>query len=207
MKLKDKLDNEIDWRITEMALIKTNHKTCNISDKRRQILLKYSSVEVYALLEGFVSKAFAIYVEEINKLNLHRKVLQESILSEYLQQKMQLFNERKYIDKKINLIVELEKYYELPVIMLSRDIHTGGNINLKSLNCLLKTYCILQIENKEIEKGLNKLLMFRNSIAHGEIGLIVDDEILTELIYYVTLTIDYIRDNIIYSFQHELFKR
>lgn len=207
VELIKQLDEEIDWRISEMALIKTNHKASHISKKRREILLKYSSVEVYALFEGFVAKAMAIYIDEINKLHIHRDGIQVRILSEYFQQELNLFDERKNGDKREKLIKELEAYFSKDIIELSREIYRGGNINLKKLNAILENYKIPTIDNRIIEGGLHKLLKYRNSIAHGEIGLKVNDAVLTEQIMCVTLAMDSIRDNMIYSFERKLFLR
>ena len=207
MKLKEILDDEIDWRIAELALLKTNHKTTNISINRRDIILKYSVVAVYALFEGFVVKAFKAYIHEINKLNLSKKDMHITILTEYMNQKYKLFFERNNLEKKCGLVLELEAFYDTSQINLECEIKTESNINLKVLNKLLNTYQIKEINDSSILDGLNKLLKFRNSIAHGETGIKMDDNLLKEHIDCVIRTMDQVRDNMITSFIHKSYLR
>ena len=207
MKLKENLDGEIEWRVAEMALLKTNHKTTNISINRCETILKYTVVAVYALFEGFVVKAFKAYIQEINQLKLTKHEIQVNILTEFMNQKYSLFQERNNIDKKRELVLELEKYYDSQAIDLECEIKTESNINLKVLNKLLNTYKIVKIDDATIASGLNKLLMFRNSIAHGETGIKMNDELLRDHIECVTRAMDIIRDNMIISYKDKLYLR
>ena len=207
VKLKENLDGEIEWRVAEMALLKTNHKTTNISINRCETILKYTVVAVYALFEGFVVKAFKAYIQEINQLKLTKHEIQVNILTEFMNQKYSLFQERNNIDKKRELVLELEKYYDSQAIDLECEIKTESNINLKVLNKLLNTYKIIEIDDATIASGLNKLLMFRNSIAHGETGIKMNDELLRDHIACVTRAMDIIRDNMIISYKDKLYLR
>ena len=111
MNLKSNLDDEIKWRIGELALIKTNHKSRNISMERRNVILKYSVVSIYALLEGFVVKAFDLFFSEINKRHHDKNEFEISIVGDYLDREMNLFNERKATNSKYKLVKSLESFF------------------------------------------------------------------------------------------------
>jgi len=63
-------------------------------------------------------------------------------------------------------------------------VPTESNVNLKVLNRILERFCIPEIDSK-YSSGLNKLLLFRNKIAHGENSIIVNMTHVTEFVSLV----------------------
>ncbi len=59
--------------------------------------------------------------------------------------------------------------YQGPVVF-NTGVNTESNANLKVANSILKKLC-LECLSSEYEVPLNKLLKFRNSIAHGDEGI------------------------------------
>lgn len=207
MKIKDNLTYEIDWRIQELAYLKTNHLLNKISDTRKNVICKYSVVAIYALLEGFVVKSMQLYLCEINSLKLHKQEIDLKIINSYVSKEYKLHDLRVNIDKQVDLLTKLEVFYSNDIIILNNKIETEANVNLKVLNKILYTYNLELIDNNEIKDGLNKLLMFRNSIAHGEVALNVTNTIIQELSATVVKAMDLIMDRIIDGLKNKTYLR
>lgn len=206
MTLKDNLMYEIDWRISELVLIKTNHLSSNLSVNRCNVIKKFSVVAIYAIFEGFIVQAFKTYVDAINKLELDWKLLHINILNYHLNKTYNIHREtRTKSEKQLNLIANLQCFFNSPKIELSKKIETESNINLKVLNKLFTNFNIENINDKKIENGLNKLLQYRNSIAHGENTLKVENDLIVELIDVVTYTMDLVADSLIDGFDNKSY--
>ena len=206
MTLKDDLMYEIDWRISELVLIKTNHLSNNLSATRRSVIKKFSVVAIYAIFEGFIVQAFELYVDAINKLKLDWKLLHINILNYHLDRTYGIHKEiRKKTEKQLDLVIDLQNFFNSPKVVLSKKIQTESNVNLKVLNKLLTNFNITNIGDKKVENGLNKLLQYRNSIAHGENTLKVESDLITELIDAVTYTMDLVADSLIVGFNNKSY--
>lgn len=69
---------------------------------------------------------------------------------------------------------QLFSLFSLPVFFDTK-INTESNANLKVVNSLLKKFGLNEID-KKYETPLNKLLLFRNSLAHGDDGIEVSEK-------------------------------
>lgn len=207
MTIQNELLYEIDWRIEEIALIKTNHLSVNISQKRCEIIRKYAAVSIYALLEGFVVNALRIYIDEINRQHVGRNLLDIRIVNEHLQNCFDIHTQRKQSKAQIALVRKLEDYYSAEHHYLSKKVNTEANVNLKVINKLLFCYNLELIDDQKITNGLNKLLQYRNSIAHGETSINVDNEVICEFADIVTETMDLIYDNIMKGVEKQSYLR
>lgn len=207
MDLKNEIDEEIEWRLGELAILRSNHKTSHLSTRRRDVIKKYVIVAIYAIFEGFIVKSFQLYIKAINRLSLTRYDLDKNIVKHCLDMNFCLFRQRVHDNAKLKLVSHLEGFYSKEHIEIPLKIDTGSNVNFKTINTLLNTYGLKSIECKRIEDSLNKLLKYRNSIAHGEIGLQVDDEIIHEFIDSIVNCMDIVRDILIKGFNNNMFLR
>ena len=112
------------------------------------------------------------------------------------------------IEKKYNCFKENIKSIqnkEKLVEQLLQDINSNDktinfndkaiqNINSDRLNKLLRELNFKEIEDRKIKDGLNKLLQYRNGIAHGENSYRVDENLLMEFIDTIIKTMDYVSD-------------
>lgn len=205
MDLKNNIMHEIDWRVAELALIKTNHLSSNLSTLRCNVIKKYSIVAIYALFEGFIVQSMQLYINEINKMKISRNSLNIKIINNYLENTYNIHAQRVNEDKKMILIDELEFFFASKEIELSKKIETESNVNFKVLNKILNTYNLQPIDDKKINDGLNKLLKYRNSIAHGEVSVKVENTTICELTEVVVKTMDLVMDSIMLGFENKVF--
>ena len=150
---------------------------------------------IYAYLEGFVKNAIRIYMKFVNQLDLTFNDISIRLLVHKIEKKYNCFKEN------IKSIQNKEKFVE----QLLQDINNNDktinfndkaiqNINSDRLNKLLRELNFKEIEDRKIKDGLNKLLQYRNGIAHGENSYRVDENLLMEFIDTIIKTMDYVSD-------------
>lgn len=178
--LEQELLQEVDWRTNELSIIITIPRLCNCNDKQKEILEKYSAVAIYSIWEGFVTQSFTLYIREINNLKLSYEKISLNILTHDIFIKYGLTEEQiKHFEHKCMFVNNIFEYSKLPVV-ISSNIPTESNINFKVINKILKHFHLEELPAKDFEGRLNKLLMYRNKIAHGEYSLPVTEEIIQD---------------------------
>lgn len=181
LQLERELINEIDWRTEELSIIRLTPIKNKLKDDERKIIEKYSAVAIYSLWEGFVTQSFTIYIRTLNSQNLNCNNLHLNLITHDLDMKCNLRNERLHFNAKYNFIDFIYKYQNLPV-SISMNIPTESNVNLKVLNKILLRFNLEQLPEKNFKTRLDKLLMVRNNIAHGECSIKVNRNLIAELI-------------------------
>ncbi len=176
IRLEEELLQEVYWRTDELSIIRTIPFRFNFNDKQKKILEKYSVVAIYSIWEGFVTKSFVLYIREINSLNLTYDEINLNILTHDIFIKFDLTEEqRKHFENKCNFVNNIFEYSKLPV-NISSNIPTEANVNFKVINKILNHFHLEELPKNDFDGRLNKLLMYRNKIAHGECSLIVTKE-------------------------------
>lgn len=178
--LEDELIYEIDWRVNEISTLRTLPYTYNFSEFKRKTLEKHTVPALYSLWEGFIVTAFAIYIREINSLQLKYHEIKPCVLTNAIDVDLKLSNGRADFDKKQKFVQMLEKFYNSHVV-ISTKLPTESNVNLRVLNNIFTRFNLELLPIDPYEKRLGKLLRFRNNIAHGESSLPVDKVIISEL--------------------------
>lgn len=201
------IKKEIDIRIEEIAFLKKNCTFVNISSQRTEIIRKYTPVSIYAVFEGFLISSMEIFINEINLLQLKMNELRTSIINRELEINYNLYEKRVNIESKHRLVQALANFFEEEDILLSNSFITEGNINLKVINNIFKIYGVKPIKDEVLDKGLNKLLKYRNAIAHGERDLRVDNENINEFSKTVINGMDLIYEHIVSGFESKCFCR
>jgi hypothetical protein len=171
---------DINWRMSELASLKTIPFRYNLLQHHNEMLIKYSIPSFYAIWEGFVKNSFTIYTREINSLGLGINECHLNILTHALTSvdKLKLENPRyNFLKKKEFISLYQEKISEK--LLISTSIPTKSNVDFKVINDILERFNLNSLPN-EYENKLNKLLFFRNSIAHGENSIPINTKIFNE---------------------------
>jgi hypothetical protein len=204
--LESELKQEVNWRIDEISIIKTLPHLYKMRNYHKDIIKKYSIPALYSLWEGFFVASMELYVRKINELNLNRQYIHINILSYDLDCKHQLGNPRINVENKIKITKELEKFFDSK-ITISSKIQTESNVNYKVLNKVLRYFNLRKFDKKYFKDGLNKLLMYRNSIAHGENSFEITDKIISELSEVVIKCMDNLQDILIDGIKNKTYLR
>jgi hypothetical protein len=174
---------DIDWRTSELATLKSIPIRYSFSPDHKELHIKYSVPAIYSIWEGFVKNCFTIYSNHLNSLSLSRTDISYALLTHQLDSECDFNNPRVHFETKQKLVKTLDNLLQDNII-IKPQIPTESNVNLKVLNKILERFCIPSLIN-DYEVKLNKLLRFRNMIAHGENSLLVNMTHVTEFISLV----------------------
>lgn len=174
---------DIDWRTSELATLKSIPIRYSFSPDHRELHIKYSIPAIYSIWEGFIKNCFTVYSNHLNTLSLNRSNISYALLTHQIDSECDFSNPRVHFDKKMKLVQSLDDLFQ-DTITIKPTVPTESNVNLKVLNRLLERFCIPELD-EDYSKGLNKLLLFRNKIAHGENSIIVNMTHVTEFISLV----------------------
>ena len=174
---------DIEWRISELSTIKTLPIRYSFRTDHKEIHLKYSIPAVYAIWEGFVKNCFTIYSNHLNTLSITKEEISIPLLTHQIDSECDFNTPRFNFEAKQRVVILIESLLT-EIITIKPSIPTESNVNFKVLNKILERFCITKVDDK-YERGLNKLLRFRNTIAHGENSLSVDMTHITEFISLV----------------------
>lgn len=182
--IEEQIKHEIEWRTDEISIIKTTPFLFPFSDKQREVLKKHAIPTLYSLWEGFVVACSSMYSRELNSLRLSKNQIHINILAHSIDMKYGLKNARTDFLKQISFIQNICEYIEneieLPII-----VPTESNINFKTINNILHRFNLSQLPEDPYKKRLDRLLFFRNKLAHGENSIPVTQEILDEMSFTV----------------------
>ena len=180
LNLEAELTHEIEWRTSELSMIKTIPIMCKCTEKQKEILEKYSVVAIYSIWEGFVVESFSHYLREINNLNLACRDLHLNILTHDIFIKYGLNDEqRKHFSHKVNFVSNVLDYTENPVTV-SPQIPTESNVDFKVINKILEHFNLDLLPERDFKNRLEKLLFYRNNIAHGECSVVMNQDLIKD---------------------------
>lgn len=202
--IREKLEDEIDWIIKELTKLKLIPHRNTFSESEREIYFKSIVPMIYAYLEGYVKKSFKIYVEFVNELNLKLRDFSPKLQVYILEKKYNFFITKiEDLQRKENLILNILATYDDENIKLVFDDKKVQNINCDRLNKLLIAMNFQKIDDQKLGDKLNKLLQYRNGIAHGENSYMVKENLIFEFIDTVTSTMDILSDMIVKGFEEK----
>lgn len=204
--LENELEEEIKWRIAEISMLKTIPHLYGFHDCHKVVIQKYSIPALYSLWEGFFVASMELYIRKINELNLNRENIHINIVTYDLDCKYQLGNPRVNIKNKIKIAKELEEFFDSK-ITISSKIQTESNVNYKVLNKVLKCFNLEEFDEEYFKDGLNRLLMYRNSIAHGENSFEISEKTIFELSEIVVRCMDNLYDILLDGIKSKTYLR
>lgn len=160
------IQEDINWRVSEISNIKTIPLRYSLLETHKNTLISYSIPSLYAIWEGFVKNTFQLLTTFINNLGMEPRLVNINILTHAIENECQLGNERKHFEKKVGLVESALNIIDSS-LNIKQGIPTESNVNYKVTNRVLERFNIKDLDCK-YEKPLNRLLLFRNKIAHGE---------------------------------------
>lgn len=154
---------------SRMYKCKTIHRRYDMIEDHKKFLIRQAALSVYSAWEGFLKQSISLYLQEINKEKLSYSMLDENYMA-YQTDKLIDFKSPKtnfgVVKKASRNIYDMFKHD----VIFNTKVNTESNANLKITNSILEKLN-LQIIDKKYEKDVNKLLLFRNSVAHGDDGI------------------------------------
>jgi hypothetical protein len=178
MSFIEEINRDIDWRMAELASLKTIPLRYNLLPKHKELLIKYAVPSIYALWEGFVKNTFELYAKEINNLSISSNDVHINILTHFVssQGDLRLENARTDFIKQKKFIECYHSKINQPLYINTGYNITKSNVNFDVINDILMRFNLSQFPKNDFNDRLNKLLNFRNKIAHGEKSISVTIE-------------------------------
>ena len=202
--LSEQLVYEIDWRTGELSMMKTVPFLFPFSSDQKSILKKYSVVMMYSLWEGFVAECFSIYSRELNNLKLQRHQISINILVHSLDVKYSLKSGRTDFNKQIAFVKDFCNYID-GVVDLPVNVPTESNVNYKVINTILHRFNLDLLPLDPYQHRLDKLVFFRNRLAHGEKNIPVNQENIDEMSQTVIMSMHAVVERIIEGYDNQSY--
>ena len=205
VQINDKLDEfraeiegEILWRQEEISYLKSFLQTTS-KERDEYRIRKMLIVMLYSHFEGFIKFGLSNFLKKISDenfliKNLNCEKLKAAALNdifyryENINSKPEIFFKKEYepeihlLARRVELLENLSGYQESVASFEKTVINTESNLSYKVLAKNLFKVGIDYGEFKEHEKFIKKLLVMRNSIAHGESkDMIIKEEDYIEL--------------------------
>jgi len=164
--LEKKLDYSFSQLQEKVYQAKTIHLHYSMLEQHKSFLIRQAVLSIYAAWEGLLKECLLLYLQELNTLKLEYKDISGTYLAFQTDSVCKFKNNMTNYGTITKLSKKLFDMYEQEVIFDTK-INTESNANLKITNALLGKLSLSILESK-YEKDLDRLLLFRNSVAHGD---------------------------------------
>jgi hypothetical protein len=185
------IEEHIQWRVTELALIKKIYLKLQ-TDEEKRFFLQSSIPTVYAIWEGFVKKILKSLLQFLDIKEIPPENISEELLVWSLTDKLKALRDSKDFKKKIKNSQLLIQQLRNEVKFSKFEIDTKSNLNDKVLKELCGNFGLFDINIFFTEDELNKLkelIKKRNSISHGD-ETAISLNLIQEYIVLVTKLMD-----------------
>jgi MAE_28990/MAE_18760-like HEPN len=179
MSWQQDLENELDWRSEELAVLKLQAGRAANGSLLQRATLRALIAMLYAHYEGFCKTAIRLYLQEIRTLGVRREECVEKLrmfsLQKAIRELKAYTNEEcwDFITSSFNHLMQEVMDYELN---RESEIVLEGDSNLypRLLRANLQRVCLPYGEVDAHEQLLKSLVGRRNDIAHGKKLVIAD---------------------------------
>nr|VFJ69285.1 MAG: hypothetical protein BECKFW1821C_GA0114237_101835 [Candidatus Kentron sp. FW] len=164
--LEQELQGAFSHLEKKISQARTLHIRYEMMEEHRLFLIRQSILSIYAAWEGFLKESLRLYLGALNQLDICYDELSDEYLA-YQTDKICAFKDsRKELRVIQKVSVQLLETYK-GIVNFDTKINTESNANLSITNSLLRKLSLQELSGN-YQKGLDKLLFFRNSTAHGE---------------------------------------
>ena len=170
---EESISSDLNWRLGEIAILKSLTVQSHLSERKRSIARKYSIPALYAIWEGYIVNSFKEYVKIINGEHLNFSDLHDSITTKHLFSSLSLHQPPQKFEKRKRLVRRIQEMMSEP-IQLPLEIDTSSNVDYAELQNICKRYAVNGEQLEKYKASLNKFLNYRNRIAHGDNSITVD---------------------------------
>ena len=176
---EETINSDLNWRLGEIAILKSLTVQSHLSEKKKSIARKYSIPALYAVWEGYIVNSFKEYVKIINSERLNFSDLHDSIATKHLFSLLSLHQPPQNFEKRKQLVRRIQTVLSGP-IQLPLEIDTSSNVDYAELQNICNRYAVNADQLGKYKALLNKFLNYRNRIAHGDNSVAVAPEHITE---------------------------
>lgn len=162
------LDEELSWRKKELTTLMNNFASSK--EKQKDHYLRVAIFIIYAHWEGFIKKAAEAYLEYVSNQKIKFNLLNSNFLALALENHLENgFSINSIYHKKNIVDFVLDELGNHHFVYKKGQINTQSNLNFEVLE---KICTILGVDKTMMNLDIvwldDRLLKYRNEIAHGE---------------------------------------
>ena len=182
--LIDEIQAENNWRDGELATFKVNPQKVDDSLWNRMCLPM-----IYAHWEGYVVSSLKLLIDHLNSLNLNPNEMPTNLIVLGLGTKYNSLSGKQSFDQKVVFTDSFKEIFQ-KVIKFKKGIDTKSNLNSNVLKELCTVFGFNFNAFKSVIGDVERIVMFRNRIAHGENSILPDSENIEKYILSITQATD-----------------
>lgn len=171
------IENENNWRDKDFAYMKKE----GIRTKYPRLWNQMCVLMIYAHWEGFVSTSLKIVLSHLNKMQLSHSQICTRMTVLSLADSYSSLKGKQSFEQRVQFT---DKFYEIlsKGVRFQTKVNTKSNLNYKVLQELCSIFGFNFANFSPYKADINRLVRIRNSIAHGENGISIDQKsILTKI--------------------------
>jgi hypothetical protein len=179
MSWQDDLENELDWRFEELAVLKLQAARAPANSLLQRAVLRAIIAMLYAHYEGFCKTAIRIYLREVKARGVRRKECLDRLACFSLQKP---FRESKSYSTEQCWEFYMNSLHSALGDVVDYELDSKGEIALEGesnlypglLRTNLQNVCLPHTEVDTHDQVLRSLVGRRNDIAHGKKLIVAD---------------------------------
>lgn len=180
----EEIQEDNNWRDGELAKFKINPHKVEESLWSRMCLPM-----IYAHWEGYVVSSLKLLIEHLNKLQLKTIEVDTKLIVIGLGQSYNSLSGKQSFEQKVEFTNKFKEIFE-NTIRFKKNVDTKSNLNSKVLEDLCIMFGFNFSEFRDITANIDRIITFRNKIAHGENSVLPDTENIEKYISSVTNATD-----------------
>lgn len=172
-----------DWRVRELENLKKVGIILlgSCSEKIKNQYYRMCVPYIYAHWEGFVVESFKCIISYLNNLQLKRKDVRLELYAFSLQDVIRPLSGKQSFNQTCQFIEKFEKNYNKDFYLDPKLLTVKSNLNYKQLERIIDQFG-MKNNFKKYKIEINELVNRRNRIAHGENGIEVNINYITNII-------------------------
>lgn len=182
--LVEEIQEDNKWRDGELAIFKQNPHKVNIKLWSRMCLPM-----IYAHWEGYVVNALKLLIGYLNDLKLSPNEVPTKLVVLGLGTRYNSLSGKQSFEQKIEFTDKFKELFQ-KALKFKTKVDNKSNLNSKVLEELCLVFGFEFVAFDSVTSDIDRIVTFRNRIAHGENSIIPQSESIENYIVSVTNATD-----------------
>lgn len=182
--LVEEISEENTWRDGELAIFKQNPQKVDATLWSRMCLPM-----IYAHWEGYVVNSLKLLIGHLNSLDLCPNQVPTKLVVLGLGDRYKSLSGKQTFEQKIEFTNNFKELFE-NALKFKKEVDTKSNLTSKVLKELCTVFGFDFDAFKDVIFDIDRIVIFRNRIAHGENSIIPEAEGIEKYILSITTATD-----------------
>lgn len=182
--LIEEIQEDNRWRDGELAVFKQNPQKVDINLWNRMCLPM-----IYAHWEGYVVNSIKLLIGHLNDLELLPNEVPTKLVVLGLDKSYRSLGGKQSFEHRINFTNKFKELFK-KALKFKKEVDTKSNLNSEVLKELCSIFDFNFESFKDVTSDIDRIVMFRNRIAHGENSIVPESEGIERYIVSITAATD-----------------